>query len=443
MTTHWPRVDVFVTACGESHALIEQCLQAACQMRGDHNTWLLDDGNDPVLALLAQRLGAQYLTRTERTHAKAGNLNAALARTTGEIVVIFDIDHIPCAEFLEQTLPLFANPKIGFVQVMLTFSNSEESWIARAAIESSKDFYTATSIGSDSIRGATLVGSNALIRRSALASIGGYQPGLAEDLATSIALHAAGWGSVYVRRPLAPGLAPPDLAAWFTQQLKWAHGVFDLLLTSYPKHFLALALGQKISYAVRMTYYWIGPMVGLHLLATLITLYAGQAAWLAALNEYLLFAAPLVFMILLIRDLSFRQWRHPTQEVTSQWRAVTLIYATWPVYTLAWLMALLRVPLAFRPTPKTADGHLNPLWLAPQLTSVLLLINGIVTHWTQVRAYPLIILFAIAQAIPQLVVVCYWFWTVKERLLRQPDLPKSNHKRELDLYPRDKSQMSG
>ena len=77
-------VDVFVTASGEPYAMVEACLSAACAMRGDHCTWLLDDGADPALALLADRLGAGYLTRTERTHAKAGNLNAALSRTKGK-----------------------------------------------------------------------------------------------------------------------------------------------------------------------------------------------------------------------------------------------------------------------------------------------------------------------------------------------------------------------
>ncbi|MEZ4712280.1 MAG: glycosyltransferase family 39 protein [Caldilineaceae bacterium] len=82
-------------------------------MRGAHKTWLLDDGDDPKLAQLALRLGAGYLTRPHRQNAKAGNINAALARTTGDIIVIFDIDHIPQADFLEQTLSFFANPRDG------------------------------------------------------------------------------------------------------------------------------------------------------------------------------------------------------------------------------------------------------------------------------------------------------------------------------------------
>lgn len=402
-----PSVDVFVTAYNEEYTLIERCLQAARQMRGAHKTWLLDDGDDPKLAQLALRLGAGYLTRPHRQNAKAGNINAALTRTTGDIIVIFDIDHIPQADFLEQTLSFFANPRIGFVQVMLTFGNAHESWVARAAIETSCDFYNAASIGADSIRGATLVGSNALIRRQALESIGGYQPGLAEDLATSIALHAARWGSVYVRRPLAPGLAPADLAAWFTQQLKWSRGVFELLLTAYPHYFSALALGQKVSYAVRMTYYWIGPAIFLHLLATWFVLYMGKGQLLTALHEYLIHIIPLVFMTWLIRALSFRTWRHPTEQTSSQWRALLLVYTTWPIYTLAWLMALFRITLAFRPTPKKADGQLNLFWLAPQAISVLLLLIGMILSWSAIQTYPLVFLFVIAQAVPQLLVIMY------------------------------------
>ena len=185
-------VDVFLTACGEEPAFVERALIKAVSMRGHHKTWLLDDGNDPRLAKMAQRLGAGYLVRNGRHNAKAGNLNAALAQTSGDIIVIFDIDHAPQPEFLVRTLVYFRFLRFGFVQVMLTFENHQDGWVAEAAADSSLDFYNPTSIGSDGLQSATLVGSNALIRREALESIGGYKLGLAEDLATSIALHAAG-----------------------------------------------------------------------------------------------------------------------------------------------------------------------------------------------------------------------------------------------------------
>jgi len=130
-----PTVDVFVTACGEPYRMIEKALRAAATMRGEHRTWLLDDGGDPRLAELAGRVGAGYLDRDDRADAKAGNINAALAHTAGDLIAIFDVDHVPEPEFLERTVDHFGDPAVGFVQVMLSFRNAKESWFARAASE--------------------------------------------------------------------------------------------------------------------------------------------------------------------------------------------------------------------------------------------------------------------------------------------------------------------
>jgi cellulose synthase (UDP-forming) len=370
-------VDVFVTACGEEPALVERALQAACHMYGQHETWLLDDNSDFRLEQIANRLGAGYLTRTGNGNAKAGNLNAALARTDGDIIVIFDVDHAPEPEFLLRSLPYFSDPDIGFVQVMLTFDNDGDGWVAQAASESSMDFYNPTSVGADRIDSATLIGSNALIRRTALVSIDGYQPGLAEDLATSVALHAAGWQSRYVHEPLAPGVAPPDLTAWFNQQFKWSRGVFELLVTVYPRLFGRLHLGQKISYAVRMTYYWAGVFIAAHLLAAIWVLFSADESLRQLFESYLVVFIPLMVLFTLIRQLVLAEWQHKTVRTSLQVKPFVLVFNTWPIYTLSWMMALVRLPLGFRPTPKAKADRFNYWWLAPQIVTVLLLLAGL------------------------------------------------------------------
>jgi hypothetical protein len=77
------------------------------------------------------------------------------------------------------------------------------------------------------------------------------------------------------------------------------------------------------------------------------------------------------------------------------------VYATWPVYALAWLLAVLRVPLAFRPTPTVAGGQLNPLWLLPQLAALVVLSGGIAYSLTFAHeSRPLLVLgFGLAQAV--------------------------------------------
>ena len=401
-------IDVFVTACGEEYELIQRALTAACAMRGEHRTWLLDDGHDPALADLARRLGAGYLTRPDRKHAKAGNINAALARTDGDIIVIFDIDHAPVPSFLEATIGYFSDPGVGFIQVMLTFANGEDGWIAQAADESSHDFYNSISTGADALLSATLVGTNALIRRSALDSIGGYQPGLAEDLETSIALHAAGWQSLYVAEPLAPGYAPPDLMAWFTQQFKWARGVFETFITRYPFYFSALTVQQRLVYAVRMTYYWFGLVVCIHLFAALFVLFSNNPQVMAGFEGYLLHLLPVASMVLLIRLLALRRWRHASIHSNLQWKPVILVFATWPIYTLAWLMALLRVPLRFRPTPKTRGGTLHPAWLVTQISCTLLLISGLIYHFAMPQEHYCLLSLGFAFALIASHLLFFW-----------------------------------
>jgi cellulose synthase (UDP-forming) len=402
-------VDIYVTACNEPVDLVHHALSAALALRGSKRVWLLDDGGDLELHDLAARLGCGYLTRTDRQHAKAGNMNAALGNTGAEIIAIFDIDHAPRPDFLEKSLGYFDDPKMGFVQVMLTFYNFNESWVARSAMESSLEFYNPTYLGAHRLGAATLMGSNALIRRSALASIGGYRPGLAEDLATSIALHAAGWHSAYVAEPLAPGLSPSSLAAWSVQQLKWARGVFELLLTALPRCLGRLTWGQRISYAVRMTKYWIGPAVFVHLAATILMLFFGDAPARGAFHSYLLHLGPLLVVDACVRAYALQRHRHPSLPPSSLLGAVILVYGSWPIYLIAWTLALFRRPLSFRPTPKDRGNRLNAAWLLPQFFALVMLTAG---AWFTIAVlnHPVSLLlgFSIAQAAIQLFLLVKW-----------------------------------
>lgn len=426
-----PTVDVFVTAFNEPYALVERSLRAACAMTGAHATWLLDDGDDPALERLAAALGAGYLTRDGLRDGKAGNVNAALARTEGEIVAIFDADHAPAPNFLERTIGYFADPHVGFVQVMLTFCNGHESWVAGAGEESSRDFYNPTTIGADRLGGATMIGSNALIRREALASCGVYRPGMTEDLSTSLALHAAGWQSVYVAEPLAPGLSPPDLEAWFTQQLKWARGVFEALLREYPRAFPRLTWGQRLSYAVRITHYWIGLVVALHLVFTMIALFVPGTALAVMLHDYLAHLAPLAVAAIVIRCTALRVTRHPGTPPTSFLRSIILVYVTWPLYFVAWGMTVLRRRLAFRLTPKAPTGGAAARgWLAWQIATVSVLAVGLARYLIASGGHrdARIIGFALAQCIPP--VTLLWL-TIRQ-------IPKSDRRNlstEADRHP--------
>src|SRR5438309_388237 len=154
--------------------------------------WLLDDGgteqkcNDPnpekaaaamqrrvSLQLLCSQLGAIYHTRERNEHAKAGNMNAALAHSTGEIVVVFDADHAPFRSFLRETVGYFArDPKLFLVQTPHVFLNPdpiERNLRTFQRMPSENEmFYSVTQRGLDKWNASFFCGSAALLRRSAL-----------------------------------------------------------------------------------------------------------------------------------------------------------------------------------------------------------------------------------------------------------------------------------
>jgi cellulose synthase (UDP-forming) len=367
-------VDVFVTSYHEPLPLIERALRAALNIRYPHRTYLLDDGREPECRALANRLGAIYLTRSDNADAKAGNVNHALGQTDGEFITVFDVDHAPQPEFLDRVLGHFQDPQVGFVQVMLSHCNQGESFVAHAAAEQTYDAFGPTFMGVYGCGGASVIGSNTTFRREALEDIGGYKPGLAEDLHTSVHMHAKGWRSVYVPEVLAYGLVPGDLLAFFKQQLKWARGVFEVFLEKYPLLAHRLTLQQQICYFTRMTYYLAGPVVAVNQLFLVLYLLFGSAVVRADFARYLGHWLPFMITLFLIRQAAIACWRPDPASSGFHLRGVLLVYGTWPIYTLALICALLRIKIPFIATPKERQGGNYLGLILPQIIAVALLL---------------------------------------------------------------------
>lgn len=343
-------IDVFVTVCNEPRALICSTARAARDIRGEHQTWLLDDGNSEDTRAIADELGINYLARPGNKDAKAGSLNYALKRTSGDIVAVFDVDHRPRADFLERTVGHFQDAKVGFVQTSLTYRNQPASWTAKAAAEFGTEYFSLVNAGKSRVGAATMMGSNSLIRRQALESIGGYRPGLAEDLETSIAMHAAGWKSRHVDEPLAPGLAPEDLIAWDRQQSKWTRGVLHAATNALSNNFWRLNWAQRSCYLLRFSYYLTGPLILLSLLT--VTILAACAAPIA--EEALLRLTPIFLFAAIGRACATLAWVRPESgHARGTWRAAALAISSWPTTCRAWLGALTNAPQRHVATPKS------------------------------------------------------------------------------------------
>jgi Glycosyl transferase family 2 len=102
------RVAVLIPTWNEPPEVLAPTIAAAIALQPVQETWVLDDGDRPHIARLAGDLGARYLRRSDRSHAKAGNLNHALEVVRADVVAVLDADHVARPNFLITRLSHYA-----------------------------------------------------------------------------------------------------------------------------------------------------------------------------------------------------------------------------------------------------------------------------------------------------------------------------------------------
>jgi cellulose synthase (UDP-forming) len=347
------RVAIFTTSSpGEPLAMFEKTLAACRNVRYPHTTYLLDDTRDPAFSECARRHGAQWLELVGIPGAKAGKINAALQRTTEEFILVLDPDHLPFPEMLDHVLGYFADSRVGFVQVAQAYYNQARSFVARGAAEQTYTFYGPTQMGLFGHGAAVAIGANCTFRRTALESIGGHGIGLAEDLITSVRMHAHGWRSVYVPKVLSRGLVPEDIGSFYKQQLKWARGVYEVVFAELPHLLGRLNWWQRLAYFAIGTYYLFGVTTLGYLFLPYLFLWTGVQPAAMPFAEFALEAGPVAVIGVAIYLFAQRWLAHETHERGLHWRGLMLKIACWPVFLTGTLLAVARAEIPYIPTAK-------------------------------------------------------------------------------------------
>ncbi|MGV3529582.1 MAG: glycosyltransferase family 2 protein [Flavisolibacter sp.] len=348
-------VAIFTTSSpGEPLGMFEKTLAACKQVSYPHTTYLLDDTQDSRFRKVAEENGAVWLDITGYPGAKAGKINEALKRTTEDFILVLDPDHIPFPNFFDEVLGYFSDEKTGFVQVSQAYYNQYRSFTAKGAAEQNYGFYGPTQIGMNGRNCAVAIGANCTFRRKALESIGGHGIGLAEDLVTSIRIHAAGWKSVYAPVIVSRGLVPEDLGSFCKQQLKWSRGVHEVLFAELPRLWKKLSFWQKLSYATIGTYYVSGLSMLLFLLFPFVFLFFNMLPANMDFMEFLVRWLPIAITGTGIY-LFVQQWLcQPAVERGLHWRGMFLKFACWPVFLLGLILSVLNKDIPYIPTAKQA-----------------------------------------------------------------------------------------
>lgn len=266
-TDAWPTVDLMIPTYNEDLSVVAPTVYAALGMdwpKDKLRIHLLDDGRREAFRAFAEKVGINYIIRPDGRHAKAGNLNHALGKTDGDLVAIFDCDHIPTRSFLQMTVGWFLkDPKLALVQTPHHFFSPDpfERNLGHFGTQPNENtlFYGLVQDGNDLWNAAFFCGSCAVLRRSAIESIGGFAvETVTEDAHTALRLHRHGYNSAYLRIPQAAGLATESLSAHIGQRIRWARGMVQIFRTDNPLFGKGLSFFQRLCYVNAMLHFLSG-----------------------------------------------------------------------------------------------------------------------------------------------------------------------------------------
>ncbi|MEG4446653.1 glycosyltransferase [Microcoleus sp. AT9_B5] len=294
-----PSVDILIPTYNEPAYILKRTV-IGCQALDYANKkiYLLDDTRREEIRQLAEELGCEYITRPNNFHAKAGNLNHALAYTQGELIVVFDADFIPTKNFLIRTVGFCQDPTVALVQTPQSYYNADP--IARnlgldnVITPEEEVFYRQIEPIKDGAGSVVCSGTSFVVRRSALEHAGGFvTESLSEDYFTGIKLSAKGYRLVYLNEKLSAGLAAENIAAYATQRLRWARGTLQaFFIDSNPLTIRGLKPIQRLAHFEGLLHWFTSiPRVGF-LLMPLAYSFLGVIPIRASVQEMLYFFLP-------------------------------------------------------------------------------------------------------------------------------------------------------
>jgi hypothetical protein len=371
------RVAFLTTAVpgSEPVEMLRRTLQAAVRIRheGTLHVWLLDEGDTDELRELCAELGVHHFSRRGvsawntrkgpfRARTKHGNYNAWLSAHGEEydLLAAVDPDHVPHPAFLERTLGWFRDPDVAFVVGPQVYGNCHRL-ITKAAESQQFLFHSVVQRAGNKYQAPMLVGTNNVLRVSALRQVGGYHDSITEDMATGLMLHTRSnpqtgrrWRSVYTPDVLAVGEGPSSWTDFFRQQSRWSRGTYETLLRQFWWRMWRLSPGRLVNYTLMLTFY---PMSAiscvLGALSSVLYLVLGASGVNVPTSTWMMLYGDAVLLQIGLYAVNRRHNISPHEKPGSTGVGGMAIGAlATPIYASSFLAALLRLPAGFRVTPK-------------------------------------------------------------------------------------------
>lgn len=378
----------FLTTCvpgKEPPEMVRATLAAAVGLRfpAPFDVWLLDEGDEDVMKEICAELGVRHFSRRNverwntrkgafRRRTKHGNYNAWLDEHGSgyDLMAMVDTDHVPRENFLERMVGYFRDPDVAFVVGPQVYGNYT-SMVTKSAESQQFLFHALVQRAGNRFGGPMFIGTNIVVRLSALRQIGGLFDSITEDMATGLKIHstrnpATGkrWRSVYTPDVVAVGEGPSSWSDFFTQQLRWSRGTYEFLAKHSWRMVWRLSPGRFLNYQLMLSFY---PMAALSCmlgaLGSVLYLVLGASGVSVATSSWMMFYGDaLLFQVVLYSFIRKHNVSPHEPKGSTGVRGMAMGAMTTPIYAASLLAALLRLPASFKVTPKGDSVSPDGLW---------------------------------------------------------------------------------
>ncbi|GAA4259262.1 bifunctional polysaccharide deacetylase/glycosyltransferase family 2 protein [Dactylosporangium darangshiense] len=224
-------VSVIVPAYNEA-ANIAQTIRSLAASDYPHvEIVVVDDGSTDTTADIVQRLRLHMPALLLVRQANAGKpaaLNAGIAASHGELLVLVDGDTVFEPDALGRLVQPFADPEVGAVSGNTKVANRDGLLGRWQHLEYVVGFNLDRRMFDLGECMPTIPGAIGAFRRSALRDAGGVPADtLAEDTDLTMAVLRCGWRAVYADGAVAWTEAPGTVRQWWRQRYRWCFGTMQ------------------------------------------------------------------------------------------------------------------------------------------------------------------------------------------------------------------------
>jgi len=213
--------------------------------KGRFEIQVLDDSTDETVEIIARKvkeikalgIDIQHIRREDRKGFKAGALAYGMKICKGEFITIFDADFVPPKDFLQKTIPHFAESNVGVVQTRWQHLNENYSLLTQFQAFGLDAHFTIEQGGRNAKNHfINFNGTAGIWRKSTIENAGGWEADtLTEDLDLSYRAQMRDWKFVYLENVACPAELPVTMSAVKSQQYRWTKGAAECVVKNLRK----------------------------------------------------------------------------------------------------------------------------------------------------------------------------------------------------------------